>query len=330
MTRNSRIEPGFCIVQTPGTLAEQAHMLFGNRHSAAANYFMQINADSQWVKPGQILIVADPDGNNNVVAMQALRHAKNKTNNSITTLSTGEATFLNQHYATIAALTNFMDKSFGFIGDAGEKYYSEIGKKLVAIESAYRNQFITSGSLISEQFFVERRRLFAELDVLLNKLAKITIRLKPYNSIKQALGLSSRSIVHDWSTAGVGVIKGYSTYIDSAARMAKFMKGGGWVSIGFGFLNSTNDVYNACTTGRERECVKVAVKGYANFAASTALSIYGGQLGATIASGVCVAFGVSTGGMGMLACGVVGALAGGYIGSEAGSTASGAIMDMIL
>ena len=251
MSSKRNVEPGFCVVQRPGRLTEQAMFLFGNRNVAAANYFLQLNADVAWAKPGQILIVADPNGNNSLPAMNALKAAKATTNNSLNHLSSDEASFFQRHFASIAAITNFMDKSSGLIGDAGEKYFAEIGKKLTAIESAYRNQYLTSGTLFGEQFFVERRRLFAELEIMLNKFSRLVLRLQPYEKLKHALNLSSSSIVHDWETAGVGAIRGYSTYVDGAAKAAKFMKMGGWVSIGFGAINTTSEVYNSCTTNRQ-------------------------------------------------------------------------------
>lgn len=129
--------------------------------------------------------------------------------------------------------------------------------------------------MIGTQFQVERARLFGTLKPLLNRLTRAQLNMKEYAQIKHALGLSSKSLVHEWSTAGVGAIKGYSNYVDSASRAAKFMKAGGWIGIGLSGLNTTNDVYNACTTGREQECAKIAVKGYSHFAASTAAGILG-------------------------------------------------------
>lgn len=76
MTGKTSIEPGFCVVQRPGSLTEQAMWLYGTRNMPAANYFLQLNADVAWAKPGQILIVADPEGNNHPAAMSALATAK--------------------------------------------------------------------------------------------------------------------------------------------------------------------------------------------------------------------------------------------------------------
>ncbi|EOI5812723.1 hypothetical protein ACMS1J_003854 [Cronobacter sakazakii] len=329
MSTGSNVAPGYYVVQQPGTLDFQARLLFTNINSAAARYFMKINNDTPWVKSGQILIVADP-ASNDPVALKELVTAKSKVNNALNNLNADEAVFFHQHYSTIAAVTNFMDKSLGIIGDAGEKYFKQIESKLKAMELSYQNQFRSQGTLISQQFFIERQKLFAELNILLNKLSRLVLTLKPYENLKRALGLSSKAIVHEWSTAGVGAIRGYSTYVDKAASAARYMKAGGWLAIGFAGLNTTNEVYNACTTGREKECAKVAVKEYSKFGASVAGGIYGGQYGGLLAGGICVALGVATAGAGALACTIVGAAAGGYIGGEAASGGMGYLMDKIL
>ncbi|MDO2439017.1 hypothetical protein [Enterobacter nematophilus] len=328
MAGQSLVNPGYCIVQQPGTLDFQARLLFNNPNSDAARYFMQVNSDMQWSKPGQMLIL-DAPGSNNAVQLKQLQLAKNKVNGALADLNSGEANFFNHHFSTIAAVTNFMDKSLGVVADAGEKYFSEIEKKLKSIELAYQNQYRAQGTLISQQFFVERQRLFSELDGLLNKLSRLTLKMKSYNELKHALGLSSRSIVHEWSTAGVASIRGYSTYVDNASKAARFLKAGGWLAIGFAGANTTNEVYNACTTGREQSCTKVAVKKYSSFGASLAGGIYGGKYGAMAGAGVCVALGVATGGVGLLACSIVGAAAGGYVGGEIAGGATEYMMDKI-
>lgn len=53
-----------------------------------------------------------------------------------------------------------MDKSLGVVADAGERYFSEIEKKLKAIELAYQNQYRTQGTLIGQQFFLLKGKNF--------------------------------------------------------------------------------------------------------------------------------------------------------------------------
>jgi hypothetical protein len=65
-----------------------------------------------------------------ILCNKQLQLAKKKVNGALADLNSGEANFFNQHFSTIAAVTNFMDKSLGVVADAGEKYFSEIEKNL--------------------------------------------------------------------------------------------------------------------------------------------------------------------------------------------------------
>ena len=76
----------------------------------------------------------------------------------------------------------------------------------------------------------------------------------------------------------------------------------------------------ACTTGREQECAKIAVKGYSHFAASTAAGIWVGNAGAGLAIAACsIVLGAATAGTGVIVCGIAGAA----IDGAAGSTLDG-------
>ncbi|MBG0702545.1 hypothetical protein [Enterobacter ludwigii] len=204
---------------------------------------------------------------------------------------------------------------------------------LVKIERTYQNQFISQGSLIGQQFYIERKALFSQLKPLLNDVSKLTLKIQPYESIKKALGLSSRSIVHEWSTVGVGAIPGYSDYILRSSRAASIMKAGGWISLGFSFLNTSNDVYKACTVDREDQCGKVAVTEYSKFGGGT-LGAAGGAWAASLGTGaLCGAMGIPTLGTGALVCGIVvgvGATsAGAWLGTKGGAEFGEGISNLI-
>lgn len=326
MARN--IAPGYCIVERPGTLEYQARELFRDIRSPAASLFMKLNADTQYLKPGQILIVADPDTPDHLTMqmLTTLRQAKNKTNTALIGLSSDDAGFMQKHYGMIAALTGAGDKVFGTVSDVGEKYFKAIEQTLKKIEASYQNQFRTQGTLISQQFFVERNQLLNQLKELVNKpllksLARYIVKFQQYENMKRALNLSSRSIVHEWSTAGLGGIPGYSYYVGNAARAARFLKTGGYIGIVFAFVGISNDVVNACSKGRESECRKIAVRDYTKFAVGTGGAMYAGAWGGSAALAGCAAIGIVTAGAGGVACAAVGSVVGGYIGSTAGEKA---------
>ncbi|MFC0139054.1 hypothetical protein ACFFJN_02365 [Erwinia mallotivora] len=297
MARN--IAPGYCVVERPGALGYQARELFRDVRSPAVSLFMQLNADTPYLKPGQILIVADPDTPTQLTMhmLHSLRQAKNKTNSAFTGVNGEDASFMQKHYGLIAALTGAGDKIFSTAGDAGERYFRAIEQTLKKIEASYQNQFRTQGTLISQQFFVERNRLLNQLKELVNKpllksLARYTVKFRQYENLKRALNLSSKSIVHEWSTAGLGGIPGYSYYLGNAARAARFLKAGGYIGPGFSFAGVTNEVVNACTTGREAECGKYAIKEYTEFGLSTAAGVGAGAMGAVAGMGICAAVGI--------------------------------------
>lgn len=322
MARN--IAPGYCVVERPGTLDYQARELFRDIRSPAVSLFMKLNADTHFLKPGQILIVADPDTPTQLTLqmLHSLRQAKDKTNSALTGVNGDDATFMQKHYGLIAAITGAGEKVFSTAGDAGEKYFRAIEQTLKKIEASYQNQFRTQGTLISQQFFVERNQLLNQLKELVNKpllksLARNVVKFRQYESMKRALNLSSRSIVHEWSTVGLGGIPGYSYYVGNAAKAAHFLKSGGYIGVGFSFLCTTNEVANACKIGREGDCSKIAFKKYAKFTSGTFAGMTGGTLGASAGMGVCVAVGIVTAGAGGVACAAVGSLVGGTVASSA-------------
>lgn len=311
--------PGYCIVERPGTLEYQARELFRNTRSPATSLFMTLNADTPYLKPGQILIVADPEAPDslNRQLLMNLRQAKSKTNAALVGVNGDDAGFMQKHYGMIAALTGAGDKIFSTAGDAGEKYFNAIEQILRKIEASYQNQFRTQGALIGQQFYTERNQLLHQLKELVNKpllksLARHTVKFKQYDNMKRALNLSSRSIVHEWSTSGIGGIPGYSYYVGNAARAARYLKRGGLIGIGFSFAATTNDVMQACSKGREEECEKIAVRSYSKFAITTGGGMLGGVWGSSAALAGCTAIGIATAGAGGVACAVVGSVAGGY------------------
>lgn len=331
MARN--IAPGYCVVEQPGSLDFQARQLFRDTRTPAAHMFMKLNADTQWLKPGQILIISDPDAPVTTQMLQQLKQAKQTTNAAFVGVSAEEAGFLQKHYSTIAGLTSAGDQVFGAVGDMGEKYFSAIEQTLKKIEASYQNQFRTQGTLIGQQFFIERNQLLAELKTLVNKpllksLARHAVEFQPYDDMRRALNLSSRSIVHEWSTVGISGIPGYSHFVGNAAKAARFLKYGGYIGIGFSFAGTTNNVVNACITGRENECGRFAFKEYVKFGVSTSLGMWGGSAGFSVGVGACAAIGIVTAGTGGVVCAVVGSLAGGYAAGKFGELASEKIFEI--
>lgn len=91
--------PGYCVVEQPGTLDFQARMLFQDYKSEAAKQFMQVNADTQWLKPGEILAITDPSAPVTASMLNQFRQTKHKVNTALVGVSTDEASFYSETMA---------------------------------------------------------------------------------------------------------------------------------------------------------------------------------------------------------------------------------------
>jgi hypothetical protein len=286
--------------------------------------FNQLNAGSPDLLPGQIVLFADPCNKDQAHAMHALQAAKAKIDESYRQLDRQEASFLGEHYAALANFSSIADKGVGLAGDSMQTYFERLEDVLRKIQDAHRNTYQATGKLAGEAFYAERRRLFSELDGILPKFMRKRLGLEDYPEIKQALNLSTHSLVHHWEDVGVGEIPGYATYIENASRYAKWMKAGGYAAIGFSALHSGNEIYHACTTGRESECKQTTFKEVGRFAVGVRGGLLGGEIGNTVGVGTCsVVLGLASieiGGAGALFCGIAGMGIGSYYGGEFGDS----------
>ncbi|WP_407192053.1 hypothetical protein [Citrobacter freundii] len=162
----------------------------------------------------------------------------------------------------------------------------------------------------------------------MNKFSKEQLNLKQYEQIKDALGLSTKSIMHKWDQTGVKDIEGYASYIEKSAKLVKIMKTTGYVGIGLDFASYTTNVYDACAKGRENECRKAAIIEYSKFGGKQTASAFGGTAGGIIGRSTCMwVMGLLTsevGGTGIGLCLVVGigsGIAGGKIAEKLGENA---------
>ncbi|HCC5907915.1 TPA: hypothetical protein M5874_003831, partial [Citrobacter freundii] len=195
---------------------------------------------------------------------------------------------------------------FGYIKDAGGGYYEEINKILNEIQELYKKTYNqNSGRISGEEFFGQRERLFKKLDGILNKFSKEQLNLKQYEQIKDALGLSTKSIMHKWDQTGVKDIEGYASYIEKSAKLLKIMKTTGYVGIGLDFASYTTNVYDACAKGRESECRKAAITEYSKFGSKQIVGIAAGGAAGPAARAICMwALGLITAEAGAIGAGL--------------------------
>lgn len=180
------------------------------------------------------------------------------------------------------------------------------------LEVLHQDTFRKHGTLSHSEFFERRQRLFTKLDFALGKVARKGMSLDDNAKLKRALGLSSKSIVHEWKASGVGGIPGYGTNYTRASKAAGLIEKGGRLAIALDVGLTGYKIYEACSIGRAEQCHQVSHTESGRLAGS----VLGGSVGAYVAPILCTVIGVGTGGIGGVACGIIAAGVGGAVGGQ--------------
>ena len=319
--KKTGIDAGFAVIPNGGTTEAWQRLLFTeNPPAGVKELFAKLNVPDERYRAGSIMLVVDPNKQDDE-QIAHMRAAKARVDAALEPLTIQEANFLHKNKDTIDLFTSRASTTTGIASEAAGKYFEKIESVLVRIQQAYKNQYITSGSLISEQFYVQRRQLFSELDSILTDFTRHKLALQDYPDIKRALGLSTSSITHRWNQTGVADIEGYATFIEKAAKYVKMMKTAGYVGIAFDGVNRLDKIYEACTVGSD--CEKTTYTEVGSFGMSIGGGVFAGSLAsggasATVCSFVLGALTIEAAGAGMLACGVIFTGAAGYAGGEIG------------
>ncbi|HDC2660951.1 TPA: hypothetical protein O7142_003432 [Salmonella enterica] len=320
------VEPGFCVVPELTTPKSYECELMVNPPSGVKELYHQLNPEKN-KKAGSILIVADPE-KQDAKQIKILETARNKIDKALEPLSNEEAKLLHDNKTAVDIFSSQLHSDalgtsgdvMGYIKDIGGEYYSEINKILKDIEKLYQDAYSQNNGRISgEEFFGRRKILFNQLDAVLNRFSKSQLGLPQYETLKKTLGLSARSITHKWDQTGVGAIEGYASYVEKSAKLMQLMKKIGYIGIGLDFAGYSENVYEACSKGREDACYKTAIVEYSKFGAKQAAGNLAGPVAGIAGRRACMwALGMLTeeiGGIGAGLCLVTG-IASGIAGSK--------------
>ena len=317
-------EPGFYIVPQSTTREALEATLFPTPDPAAMAKFRTLNPRTDNVKAGSLIVLSDPNNFQCAKEENRLLEAAAITNDAISPLSASDADFMMRHHEQIQSFLAHSSESIG----AGEALFARNLENLKTIlqdiEALHQKAFLKDGHLRSPEFFAERKNLLARLDTHLTSLTRRSMGIPDHPSLKTALGVSSRSLVHQWTQAGApGQIPGYATHIQQLAKASTVIKYGGWVGTAIGGGASYMKVKNVCSAGDVEACEKVKFTETGSFVGGVGGgAIAGAVLSGSTVTAICVALGVPTAGVATLACAVVavGAISvtGGVVGGAAG------------
>ncbi|OLF56157.1 hypothetical protein BTN82_04545 [Pseudomonas chlororaphis] len=280
-------------------LAELQRRLFDSPAPGAMAKYLSLNPGlGDTVKAGSLIVLSDPANHACTYEEAQLMQAAEQVKIALEPLTPAEADFMLRHQAKIAGFTGQASTWLGIGTATMGKHLDKLRETLHDMERLHQDSYRQHGHLKSPEFFARRQQLLKQLDAqLLN-----STRLRGYTSLgdhpklKTALGLSSRSLVHQWDKAGgPGQIPGYVAHIKSTSRAAKYMQAGGYVGIALGGVSSVLKVQEVCQAGSgDESCRKVMFTETGKFAGSTAGGILGTETAMAGSRLICAALGAST------------------------------------
>ncbi|WP_417513062.1 type VI secretion system PAAR protein [Marinobacter sp.] len=312
--------PGFHVARQPLSKNELLTLLYGDA-SAKPDNFERLNPGlGSRALPGEMIVIADPNSLECTSKENDLMQVAQQVNQQVRQLSEHEAQFVVDHYDLLEMMTSNAATGLGVGATMIVQQIKSINATLKELEALHQDTFRKHGTLSHPEFFERRQRLFTKLDFALGKVARKGMSLDDNAKLKRALGLSSKSIVHEWKASGVGGIPGYGTHYAKLANAAKYAQGAGYVALGLDYWAMDQRLEQVCTFGSQEQCEVARYQEYGRFSGSA----LGGALGSTAAIS-CGLLGVASAGIGGVACviivGGIGSAVGGQLGGTAGRNA---------
>lgn len=286
------------------------------------------------VLPGEIVILANsPKTLAEKDRLTLLKTQAIAASEGIQKLTSEEATTIRRHFAlldTIAAQDlSTPSAAFGIISTIIAKRLNDLNSVLGEINTlhvAYAGSSKGSRNLPPE-FYVQRQILFGQLDDALNKLTLTSVKIPESAKLKHRLGLSTKSIIHNWRTVSKhGEVSALGYRMNHISKLAKGAGRIGILSIALDGATFASRSYVACTSGNT--CEQTTVQEFGRFSGGVIVGSAGAAVGATsasvIASGIAIGLGVTLAAPVVALIALVGAGAGGYlagnIGGDIGAT----------
>lgn len=302
------LEPGFHIVRSSTSFPQLLMQLFEKHGALPVARLQRLNPTfAQGFKAGEIFVIGDPDNGYTCTREEAeLMAAAERARAALGDLTREEANFMMRYQAEIAGLLSDVSLAMGVSQAMMAKSLNELKSTLLHIEKLHQAQFTTHGNLTSQAFFAERKKLFKELDAKLRtSFLNKQLNLGSYDTLRRDLRISSKSLIHHWSKAGVaGQIPGYATHLDKLASMSKYLQAGGRVGVVLGGAGSFLKIREACTAGDDVACKKIKFTESGSFAGGLAGGATGGAVGRAVAGFACIGLGPASAACSIVVTGV--------------------------
>jgi hypothetical protein len=312
----------FYIAERDMSVDQTLGVLYGRPSAGTRDHFSAVNPHLKngQVRVGQMVIVT-PENPSQCTAWEAvMMQAAEAADAELAKLTQQERNTLSLHYALISNTAAASSTMYGWTNTYFKQKKAHVERVLKQIERLYKETYNRTGGLNSQSFYAKRRNLFMQLDQTINgmmerKLFGYNVRV---NQIKSKLGLSSKSIVHQWKMQGGATeIEGFKSNYSKLTRAARAFSRLGYLAVALDIGSSAARIAEACTSYPDSTYCRRAKYAQTGRAAG---SIVGGSIGGGVSAyGTCsLVFSLNSAGTSFLWCAIIAGMAGGYVGSQLG------------
>ena len=327
----TEIEPHIAIVEAPIGAGAFARQVYQDPGSPGFAWFLQVNriAEHTRLTPGTVLVV--PSAQAQACSETELQLAAGLRDPGVRRIEQPEVT--NRLYEALAfSQTAQTPGGLGAYAFATGRQIDEVTRILRELQTLYRQTYETTGALRGEAFFRQRRDLLRRLDGSLRGWLRRGLVGANETHMRRGLGLSSKSIVHRWRTAGSSAqgAPALRTRIAALNRAAQGVRRLGYLGIGLDVVWSGAEIRRHLQESRPDRNRRIAGE-----TGRLAGSVGGGVLGGYAATYVAcsVVLGLPSVGTSVLWCGVIaggiGAFGGGFAGARGGPIVGEGIYDLM-
>ncbi len=296
--------------------------LYVQPSQSTINHFLSVNShlkDGQ-VQVGQLVIVTPENSLQCTPFESDMMAAAIVVDHRLAQLSKEERRIIAENYQLLNNITSVGGAGYGATLTYFSHHVKNIEGILKQIERLYVQTYNTTSQLKSPKFFQQRRQLFMRLDATMKTFVGQARMGFSYGFLdtRQALGLSTKSIVHQWKTqtGPVNRIPGFDKNFNNVAKLSSVLRKAGYVGIALDVGQSGLKIHEACTVGTDQECAKTSFKEGGRLTGSVAGGGFGGFATAYVTCNVI--FGIESAGTSLLWCGIVAGAAGSYVGGKYG------------
>lgn len=310
----------FYIAERDTTIIEVMHTIYNSPSKATQDHFARVNAHliNNRVRVGQMVIITPEDPLQcslwEDLLLKAARHIDAELNRQ----TIQEKAALARNYALFQGVISYSGLGTGLVSGYFNNKASHVEKALKKIEKLYVEQYNKSGALNGADFFQKRRALFLQIDRAVNGMLERRMwgQNVDANRIKSKLGLSSKSVVHQWKAQGYATdIDGFKSNYTRLATASKVFTRLGYVSIALDVAGGASKIAEACSIQPDSA---YCTKSKFTETGKVGGSVVGGAAGGAVTSYlVCnMLLGIETFGTSLLWCSIISSAVGGYAGSK--------------